>query len=256
MLWRVCRGNNLLRTAPITEKLEDPATGALVLKDVIIIFYHGDQLKDRIRRTCEGFRATIYNCPDTSSERQDMSLALRNQLEDLAVVLAQSQKHRNRVLSAAARNLELWSSKVYKAKTIYHHLNMFQSDMTHMCLVAEGWCPKQDVPEIRQALEVGTVKSGASVPSIFNRIRTKEIPPTFNRTNKFTNAFQVLIDAYGVASYREINPAPYTIVTFPFLFAIMFGDVLHGLIMTLFALWMVRSEKKIEASKPTNEVSL
>lgn len=85
-------------------------------------------------------------------------------------------------------------------------------------------------------------------------METPEDPPTYNNTNKFTNAFQILIDSYGVASYREMNPSPYTIITFPFLFAVMFGDLGHGAIVTVFALWMILKEKPLAAKKSDNEV--
>lgn len=48
--------------------------------------------------------------------------------------------------------------------------------------------------------------SGSSMPSILNRMETKQSPPTYNKTNKFTDVFQVIVDAYGVASYLEVNP--------------------------------------------------
>lgn len=49
-------------------------------------------------------------------------------------------------------------------------------------------------------------KSDSTVPSILNRMQTKQTPPTYNKTNKFTSGFQNIVDAYGIGNYREINP--------------------------------------------------
>lgn len=50
------------------------------------------------------------------------------------------------------------------------------------------------------------------------------------------------------------STAVYTIITFPFLFAVMFGDVGHGILMTMAALWMVLEEKDPKLKKNNNEV--
>lgn len=61
-----------------------------------------------------------------------------------------------------------------------------------------------------------------------------------------TEGVQAIIDSYGVASYQEINPGLFTVITFPFLFAVMFGDVGHGLLMMLTAASLILVEKRFK----------
>ncbi|XP_018419387.1 PREDICTED: V-type proton ATPase 116 kDa subunit a isoform X5 [Nanorana parkeri] len=254
MLWRVCRGNVFLRQAEIENPLEDPVTGDSVHKSVFIIFFQGDQLKNRVKKICEGFRASLYPCPETPQERKEMAAGVNTRIDDLQMVLNQTEDHRQRVLQAAAKTIRVWFIKVRKMKAIYHTLNLCNIDVTQKCLIAEVWCPVADLDSIQFALRRGTEHSGSTVPSILNRMQTNQTPPTYNKTNKFTYGFQNLVDAYGIGTYREINPAPYTIITFPFLFAVMFGDFGHGLLMTLFAVWMVVRESRILSQKSDNEL--
>ncbi|XP_051850363.1 V-type proton ATPase 116 kDa subunit a 1 isoform X2 [Antechinus flavipes] len=254
MLWRVCRGNVFLRQAEIENPLEDPVTGDYVHKSVFIIFFQGDQLKNRVKKICEGFRASLYPCPETPQERKEMASGVNTRIDDLQMVLNQTEDHRQRVLQAAAKNIRVWFIKVRKMKAIYHTLNLCNIDVTQKCLIAEVWCPVTDLDSIQFALRRGTEHSGSTVPSILNRMQTNQTPPTYNKTNKFTSGFQNLVDAYGIGTYREINPAPYTIITFPFLFAVMFGDFGHGILMTLFAVWMVMRESRILSQKNENEM--
>ena len=56
-------------------------------------------------------------------------------------------------------------------------------------------------------------RSGSTVPSILNRVKSDEKRPTYHKVNKFTRGFQAIVDAYGMATYEEVNPGMLLVLT-------------------------------------------
>jgi V-type H+-transporting ATPase subunit a len=254
MLWRVSKGNVFLKVADIEDEMEDPSTGDILYKAVFIIFFQGEALRSRVKKICEGFHASVYPCPDNGVERREMMCGVETRLSDLSTVLTQTTDHRHRLLVAAAASLRSSYVKVRKMKAVYHVLNMFSQRDGGRVLIGEAWMPSSDIPDIRAAVNNGAQTAGATIPPTIEKVPTTEQHPTFNRTNKYTSGFQSLIDSYGVNTYREVNPSVYTIATFPFLFAVMFGDAGHGIIMLVAALWMIIKEKSLESKRDISEI--
>eukprot|EP00698_Gefionella_okellyi_P006161 TRINITY_DN15599_c0_g1_i1.p1 TRINITY_DN15599_c0_g1~~TRINITY_DN15599_c0_g1_i1.p1 ORF type:complete len:847 (-),score=193.78 TRINITY_DN15599_c0_g1_i1:23-2563(-) len=249
VIFRATRGNMLMKHADIEENIIDPTSGEKLMKTVFIVFFSGERSRVKIKKICDSYHANTYPCPDSPYERGRLREQLDTRIEDLRRVLDRTVDHRKGVLQKVALEIEAWNRKVKKEKALFHTLNMFNYDITRKALMAEAWVPTADRDRVLRALRRGTERSGAMVPSVMTPVDTAEQPPTYFKTTKYTKAFQDIIESYGIARYQEINPAVLATATFPFLFAVMFGDVAHGIIMMLVASLLIWKENQLKSQK-------
>lgn len=246
ILWRTLRGNLYMNQSEIPEPLIDPKNNEAINKNVFVIFAHGKEILAKIRKISESMGAEVYNVDENSDLRRDQIHEVNARLNDVQNVLRNTQQTLEAELTQISRSLSAWMVLVSKEKSVYNTLNLFSYDRARRTLIAEGWCPTNDLSLIRSTLQDVNNRAGLSVPSIINVIHTNKTPPTYLKTNKFTEAFQTIVNAYGTATYQEVNPAIPVIVTFPFLFAVMFGDFGHACIMLTAALAMIYWEKPLK----------
>ncbi|EDL32966.1 T-cell, immune regulator 1, ATPase, H+ transporting, lysosomal V0 protein A3, isoform CRA_c [Mus musculus] len=252
LLWRACRGFLIASFRETEGQLEDPVTGEPATWMTFVISYWGEQIGQKIRKITDCFHCHVFPYLEQEEARFRTLQQLQQQSQELQEVLGETDRFLSQVLGRVQQLLPPWQVQIHKMKAVYLTLNQCSVNTTHKCLIAEVWCAARDLPTVQQALQSGSSEEGVS--AVAHRIPCQDMPPTLIRTNRFTSSFQGIVDAYGVGRYREVNPAPYTIITFPFLFAVMFGDVGHGLLMFLFALAMVLTENRPAVKAAQNEI--
>ncbi|XP_027356979.1 V-type proton ATPase subunit a3-like [Abrus precatorius] len=249
IIFRATRGNVFLKQAVVEHPVLDPLSGEKVHKNVFVVFYSGERVKNKILKICDAFGTNRYPFSDELSKQFQMITEVSGRLSELRTTIDTGLLHWSTLLQTIGYHYEQWSLQLKKEKSIYHTLNMLSINVTKKCLLAEGWCPVFATSQIHKVLQRATIDCNSQVGAIFQVLQTKESPPTYFRTNKFTSSFQEIVDAYGVAKYQEANPGVYTVITFPFLFAVMFGDWGHGTCLLLAALYFIIREKKLSCQK-------
>ena len=101
--------------------------------------------------------------------------------------------------------------------------------------VLVGWTPRPDLADLETRL--GAV--GAGVIELPHPAFA-DAPTLFTQT-PVRRSFRPLVTTYGVTPYADIDPTPFAAIAFVVMFAIMFGDVGHGLVLAALGLLLRRS---------------
>jgi len=128
--------------------------------------------------------------------------------------------------------LEVYKVFLQKEKILYSNLNKFKTE--DKLFLGFCWIPKADNENIlRQVREFKDRDINVEIPTLKVVPDHGVRPPSLFRQNEVTWVFQEIVDTYGIPTYKEVNPSVFAIVTFPFLFGIMFGDIGHGFVLFL-----------------------
>ena len=217
-----------------------------------------DYLIAKMIKVCE-----VYNCP-----RFDIpDNYVGHVMEILPDISEKILEHKNYLFEAKKtlksyledyilikKKLQLYKIYFKREKLIY--LNLSKCNCGDNFIDGEIWVLQKNFEKLKHE-----IASNFDDDSTATFIDVKDYGmdrPTYIDVNEFTYPFQEIVNQYGIPNYHEINPGYFTIITFPFLFGIMFGDVGHGLILFLITLYLFylanKNRKKINGGVNSDEL--
>lgn len=217
------------------------------MKTVFIVLAHGSEALDKVKDIFSSLGGRIL---DHRKFREN-----KRGLLELTAVISQIQQIADHNSEAIRKEQEkirhlahTWRYYLNREMKIYQTLNKLNFDFDRDCLVGEAWILSSDVGRLKK---INELRGDGTSLFAFEETQSNEMPPTYFRTNSFTECFQTLTNTYAVPSYGEVNPAIFTLFTFPMLFGCMFGDVFHGLLLLCIAVYMMKNSKRLEKYSDT-----
>eukprot|EP01138_Halocafeteria_seosinensis_P001467 gb/GECG01001503.1/.p1 GENE.gb/GECG01001503.1/~~gb/GECG01001503.1/.p1 ORF type:complete len:622 (+),score=66.39 gb/GECG01001503.1/:1-1866(+) len=231
------------------------STNTLARRVFLSFFYRLPSLESRLKRLCDSF-GKQYSIPEFSLSQENRKMVSR-QIEGLDTEI-NHQLHtlsewKQTIVSELERfslSYDYYRMAVIREKATYHALNKFERS-GHEMLHMRGWVLTDESQKVEDALREAHRPAGGGNPlPYYNDLVEKPwpAPPTHFKTNKVTSIFQGIVDTYGVPRYQEANPALFALVSFPFLYGVMFGDAGHGACIIIASALMIIFEKGMQKS--------
>lgn len=156
-------------------------------------------------------------------------------VEQLRARIAQLDNSSKEYLDNNKGNILRVYSKLCEQNAFYSIRSHVYSYHSNFILV--GWVPAENEQDIHNALEnIESIDIG-----VFDaKEEIKHKPPVKFKNNFFARPFEYYTDMYGTPNYGEIDPSGFLAFTYSLLFGIMFGDVGHGVLLFIAAMFMYK----------------
>ena len=256
---RISRGNVFVHFEHLDAKVADPKTSAEVEKAVFVIYFQRSAigkkpsaLYQKLVKVCQACGVNNYEWPADRSEAQRRRDELARLVDERTQIIKRGESMIAEDVSDLTdakgdsnSKIEDWRLFCLKERSIYATLNMFEN-VGSTSYQANVWYPAEDEGKIKRVVE------GEKLGAVFmaDKGLPKQMPPTFIRTNEFTEGWQEVVNTYGIPAYKEANPALLTVVTFPAIFGMMYGDIGHGSMLLCAGLYLCWNVEKFRLSQP------
>jgi len=243
----------------IHKNTQNPNLSLIAPKKIFTIFLknsdpENNYLFGKLIKICDTLGATRYNIPSSHALSGLLPEIEADIIKRKKVLEEQINSIRGLIIDKTGTPVNPSKYALYrvffkKQKEIY--LNLSKCKSSNSFYDGEIWVLNKKLNEINHAIGALAQNSanhhGSKIEDM--PVNSSDAPPTFLDCNEFLWPFQEIVNTYGIPRYQEINPTVFNIVTFPFLFGVMFGDIGHGLILLLFAIYICVNAEEIKNIK-------
>jgi len=158
----------------------------------------------------------------------EVAARLRRRRGDLAQALAEADGRLRRLAEEAAPLLAEAAALVRLERRLLEAEQHFPR--TEATVLITGWVPAEDVGRV-----VRRLRTALGARCVVETTGADEVPeaevPVLLRHPWLLRPFQMLVTAYGLPGYRDLEPTLFVALTFLGMFGMMFGDMGHGAVL-------------------------